>query len=103
MLVVVSASCVSCATVETEDPSSTTPALDTPAAGVEEGKEPIGDASQDDAIGAIAGGVGGGLAGAVLGGIVFGPWGFFLGGLAGSATAGYYGSQAPSDRPPWGS
>jgi hypothetical protein len=60
--------------------------------------EQIGAAEQEDAIGAIFGGIGGGLAGIVGGMFVFGPAGSVVGGLAGSAIGGWYGSQAPGNR-----
>ncbi len=64
-------------------------------------EEPIGTAQQEDAVGAIFGGVGGALAGGIFGGLVFGPVGGLVGGLAGGATGGWFGGQASADRKPW--
>ena len=64
-------------------------------------REQIGEAAEEDAVGAIFGAIGGGVAGTVLGGFVFGPWAALVLGLGGSAVAGYYGNAASGDRPPW--
>jgi hypothetical protein len=101
-IVLVSLACASC--VANQDDPNEGQALGAPAEPARDApghEERIGEAPEEDAIGAIAGTVGGGLAGAILGGLVFGPWGFFLGGLAGGATAGYFGDKASGDRPPF--
>lgn len=77
------------------------PVEETTVRDAEKSAEHLGEAQQEDAVGAIFGSVGGALAGGIFGGLVFGPWGGRVGGLAGGATGGWYGGQASGDRPPW--